>query len=201
MEPTSIRDLKPGMKNLNIVFIVLDIGRPNTTKEGHEVRTCRVADRTGSINVSVWDKPGTYLQPGDICKLNRGYVSLWKSCLTLYTGKGGDIQKIGEFCLPFSETPFVSEPNPEFLQQLQAKLNAGIDQRRSPTLQMSGDPAAQSLPSPSAGNGHPGGPFVGRGGRQSVPYGGMRMPLPNHNNGFGGLAVPQGPARPRPNRR
>ncbi|XP_064483564.1 SOSS complex subunit B1-like isoform X2 [Ornithodoros turicata] len=179
MDPTSIRDLKPGMKNLNIVFIVLDIGRPNTTKEGHEVRTCRVADRTGSINVSVWDEPGTCLQQGDICKLTKGYASLWKSCLTLYTGKGGDIQKIGEFCLPFSETPFMSEPNPEFLQQLQAKLlNAGMEQRQSPA---GGD-------TPSPGNGHPSG-------RRLVPYSAMRMPVPSHNNGFAA------PAKPRPIRR
>ncbi|XP_049521223.1 SOSS complex subunit B1 [Dermacentor silvarum] len=155
MEPTTIRDLKPGMKNLSIIFIVLEIGRPNMTKEGHEVRTCRVADRSGSINVSVWDEPGTCIQQGDICKLTKGYASLWKGCLTLYTGKGGDIQKIGEFCLPFSETPFMSEPNPEFMQQLQAKLNANVDQRRSPTSQVvgaSGDSlGAAALPTPAPG--------------------------------------------------
>ncbi|CAN7976432.1 unnamed protein product [Ixodes persulcatus] len=72
MEPTTIRDLKPGMKNLSIIFIVLEIGRPNMTKEGHEVRTCKVADRSGSINVSVWDEPGTCIQQGDICKLTKG---------------------------------------------------------------------------------------------------------------------------------
>lgn len=186
MEPTTIRDLKPGMKNLSIIFIVLEIGRPNTTKEGHEVRTCKVADRSGSINVSVWDEPGTCIQQGDICKLTKGYASLWKGCLTLYTGKGGDIQKIGEFCLPFSETPFMSEQNPEFMQQLQAKLNANVDQRRSPTSQSGADQMGSSLASPSPGNGHPGGLGFGPrgGGRQGMPYTTMRMPILNHNNGF-----------------
>ncbi|XP_054917276.1 SOSS complex subunit B1 isoform X3 [Dermacentor andersoni] len=207
MEPTTIRDLKPGMKNLSIIFIVLEIGRPNMTKEGHEVRTCKVADRSGSINVSVWDEPGTCIQQGDICKLTKGYASLWKGCLTLYTGKGGDIQKIGEFCLPFSETPFMSEPNPEFMQQLQAKLNANVDQRRSPTSQVggaSGDSlGTAALPTPAPGNGHPGGlGFAprGGGGRQGMPYSSMRMPLPSHNNGFGiNAGVPSAKA-PRPNR-
>ncbi|EEC16186.1 ob fold nucleic acid binding protein, putative [Ixodes scapularis] len=64
MEPTTIRDLKPGMKNLSIIFIVLEIGRPNMTKETHEVRTCKVPDRSGSINVSVWDEPGPCIQQG-----------------------------------------------------------------------------------------------------------------------------------------
>ncbi|XP_077544188.1 SOSS complex subunit B1-like isoform X1 [Haemaphysalis longicornis] len=186
MEPTTIRDLKPGMKNLSIIFIVLEIGRPNMTKEGHEVRTCKVADRSGSINISVWDEPGTCIQPGDICKLTKGYASLWKGCLTLYTGKGGEIQKIGEFCLPFSETPFMSEPNPEFMQQLQNKLNANVVDRRSPTPQPTGSDPLVGGPTPSPGNGHPGGlGLVARGSGRPVPYNTMRMPLPSHNNGFG----------------
>lgn len=35
MEPTTIRDLKPGMKNLSIIFIVLEIG-----KEDFFIRYC-----------------------------------------------------------------------------------------------------------------------------------------------------------------
>jgi hypothetical protein len=50
-------------------------GRPSTTKDGHEVRTCKIADKTGSVNLSVWDDNGTYIQPGDICRLSKGLVS------------------------------------------------------------------------------------------------------------------------------
>lgn len=101
-------------------------GKPNRTKDGHEVRSCKVADKSGSINISIWDEVGDLLQPGDICRLTKGYASIWKNSLTLYTGKGGNITKIGEFCLQFSEVPNMSEPNPELL----AKLN---EQRKSPT--------------------------------------------------------------------
>lgn len=141
VEYTNIRDLKPGMKNLNLIFIILDMGRPNITKEGHEVRSCKVADKTGSVNVSLWDEPGQLLQSGDICKLTKGYVSLWKGCLTLYSGKGGDVLKIGEFCLVFSECPFMSEPNAEYLQAQQAKLQ-GEARSTSPT----GGPVNPTLP-------------------------------------------------------
>lgn len=114
----NIRDLKPGLKNLNLFFIVIEVGelsfafcdlrgrieivlilvlfavlsiivdcfptathmtarqphpgRPSSTKDGHEVRTCKIADKTGSVNISVWDQPGMYLQGGDICKLTKG---------------------------------------------------------------------------------------------------------------------------------
>lgn len=52
-EYVAIRSLKPGQKDVNVVFIVLDINRPTKTKEGHEVRTVKVADRSASINLSM----------------------------------------------------------------------------------------------------------------------------------------------------
>ncbi|XP_045151563.1 SOSS complex subunit B2 isoform X1 [Echinops telfairi] len=115
--PLFIKDIKPGLKNLNVVFIVLEIGRVTKTKDGHEVRSCKVADKTGSITISVWDEIGTLIQPGDIIRLTRGYASMWKGCLTLYTGRGGELQKIGEFCMVYSELPNFSEPNPEYRGQ------------------------------------------------------------------------------------
>lgn len=49
------------------------LGRVTKTKDGHEVRSCKVADKTGSIAISVWDELGSLIQPGDIIKLTRGY--------------------------------------------------------------------------------------------------------------------------------
>uniref|UniRef100_A0A8C5IVV0 SOSS complex subunit B2 n=1 Tax=Junco hyemalis TaxID=40217 RepID=A0A8C5IVV0_JUNHY len=112
-----IKDIKPGLKNLNVIFIVLEIGRVTKTKDGHEVRSCKVADKTGSITICVWDEIGGLIQPGDIIRLTKGYASLWKGCLTLYTGRGGELHKIGEFCMVYSEVPNYSEPNSEHVGQ------------------------------------------------------------------------------------
>lgn len=114
---THLKDIKPGLKNLNVLFIVLETGRVTKTRDGHEVRTCRVADKTGSISVSVWDEVGALIQTGDIIRLTKGYAAVFKGCLTLYTGRGGELQKIGEFCMVYSEVPNFSEPNPEYLSQ------------------------------------------------------------------------------------
>ncbi|XP_038576014.1 SOSS complex subunit B2 [Micropterus salmoides] len=156
-----IKDVKPGSKNLNIVFIVLEIGRVTKTKDGHEVRSCKVADKSGSIAISVWDELGSLIQPGDIIKLTRGYASIWKGCLTLYTGRGGDLQKIGEFCMVYSEVPNFSEPNPELLTQPNQQNKSGKpDQNQrgnSPPNQNSGTPAPPgngSMP-PFGGNNNP----------------------------------------------
>ncbi|XP_067299907.1 SOSS complex subunit B2 [Pseudorasbora parva] len=136
-----IKDVKAGSKNLNIVFIVLEIGRVTKTKDGHEVRSCRVADKSGSIAISVWDELGSLIQPGDIIRLTRGYASMWKGCLTLYTGRGGDLQKIGEFCMVYSEVPNFSEPNPDLLAQANQQNKMGKESRgNSPPNQNAGTP-------------------------------------------------------------
>ncbi|XP_034254322.1 SOSS complex subunit B1-B [Thrips palmi] len=116
-----IKDLRHGLKNLNMTLIVLEVGPPTTTKENREVRSCKVADPTGCVNISVWDEPGQYVQPGDIIRLTKGYASMWRSCLTLYCSKAGDIQKIGEYCMLFSEQPNMSEPNPTLAAQIAAQ--------------------------------------------------------------------------------
>lgn len=110
-ENIAIKDIRPGLKNINVVFIVLEVGPATVTKENREVRTFKVGDHTASINVSVWDEPGKLLVPGDIVRLTKGYALIWRSCLTLYSGKNGDIHRIGDFCMNFNEQLNMSEPN------------------------------------------------------------------------------------------
>ncbi|KAG7318793.1 hypothetical protein KOW79_017267 [Hemibagrus wyckioides] len=146
---TFVKDIKPGLKNLNVIFIVLETGRVTKTKDGHEVRTCKVADKTGSISISVWDEVGALIQTGDILRLTKGYASVFKGCLTLYTGRGGELQKIGEFCMVYSEVPNFSEPNPEYL----ALMNkTGINEQGNNTNNNNGSSSAAG-PDATNGNG------------------------------------------------
>lgn len=62
----------------------------------------------------MWDEPGKLLQPGDIVRLTKGYASIWRQSLTLYSGKNGELLKIGEFCMVFNEQLNMSEPNQNF---------------------------------------------------------------------------------------
>ncbi|KAL2719067.1 SOSS complex subunit B [Vespula squamosa] len=125
MEYVLIKDIRPGQKNINVVFIILEVGHPTITKENREVRTFKVADSTACMNVSIWDEPGQLLVPGDIVRLTKGYASIWRQCLTLYSGKNGDIQKIGEFCMVINEQLNMSEPNPALAQQLINQSGSG----------------------------------------------------------------------------
>ncbi|XP_071822485.1 SOSS complex subunit B2-like isoform X2 [Apostichopus japonicus] len=91
------------------------VGSASKTKEGHTVWTVKVADKTASINLSVWDALGQSLQAGDIIRLQKGYASVYRGCLTLYSGSAGKLFKIGEFCFVFSEFPNMSDANQDFL--------------------------------------------------------------------------------------
>ncbi|XP_012675163.2 SOSS complex subunit B2-like [Clupea harengus] len=150
-----IKDVRPGFKNINVVFIVLEINRVSKTKDGHEIRSCKVADRSGSISISVWDEAGGFIQPGDILRLSKGYASLWKGCLTLYTGRSGELQKIGDFCMVFSEVPNFSDPNLDVLTQMN-QINKPVkpDQQNIPqngqTTGGPGNPFPQTIGSPAS---------------------------------------------------
>lgn len=122
----AIKDIRANLKNINVVFIVLEVGPATTTKENRVVRTFKVADSTACINVSVWDEPSSLLVPGDIVRLTKGYAAIWRQCLTLYSGKNGDILKIGDFCLSFNEHLNMSEPNPNLPQMNSMNQNKQI---------------------------------------------------------------------------
>lgn len=121
----AIKDIRPGLKNINVQFIVLEVGNATVTKENREVRTFKVADQTACINVSIWGDPGNLLFPGDIVRLTKGYAVIWRQCLTLYSGKNGDIHKLGDFCMLFNEQLNMSEPNPNFGPQQQQQQQQG----------------------------------------------------------------------------
>uniref|UniRef100_A0A8C8SL02 Nucleic acid binding protein 2 n=1 Tax=Pelusios castaneus TaxID=367368 RepID=A0A8C8SL02_9SAUR len=180
-----VKDVKSGLKNLNLIFIVLETGRVTKTKDGHEVRTCKVADKTGSINISVWDDVGNLIQPGDIIRLTKGYASMFKGCLTLYTGRGGDLQKIGEFCMVYSEVPNFSDPIPEYVaQQSQSKV-AQNDNATPAAPQTTPGPSAASLATDNQnGNGlstpGPGGPPHPPNVPSHPPSGRITRSQPNH---------------------
>ena len=93
---------------------------------------------------------GEQLQPGDIIRLTGGcslaplrcvrpcssfcsYVTLFKNSLTLYSGRHGNLERIGEFCMLFAEHPnmstvqFVPDPtNPKHLVQLRPVSLASV---------------------------------------------------------------------------
>ena len=78
-----------------------------------------MADRTGMVNLTVWNEQGKVLQQGDIIRMTRGYTNMFKNCLTIHPIRNGEFVKIGDFCMIFTETPNMSEPSPELAAQFE----------------------------------------------------------------------------------
>lgn len=114
-----INQLEPAQKNIDLHVIVLDVAKPVQTKDGHEVRSVRIADKTGSINLSVWNEYGAVLREGDILRLNGCFTQIWKVSLQVKVSTKGQIIKVGEFMMVFNELPDMSILSPEAVKEIQ----------------------------------------------------------------------------------
>lgn len=59
MDFVAIKDLRDGMKNINVMFIVLEMTGATKTKEQREVFSFKVADQVSRVFISVLDSNDT----------------------------------------------------------------------------------------------------------------------------------------------
>ncbi|EFP03813.1 hypothetical protein CRE_28736 [Caenorhabditis remanei] len=117
----ALNQLQPNMSSFNTTVIVLDPGGHRRTHNG-TITTMKVADSTGSINVSLMNPEFTEtFRAGDILKFRGAHTTIFQGGLTLSVGKNGECKKVSEFMMVFSETPDIS----------QMPLPAGVTDRRS----------------------------------------------------------------------
>ncbi|CAF0936430.1 unnamed protein product [Rotaria sordida] len=109
-EPTTvIAKLEPNQRQINLLVIVLRIqANPQKTREGHEIHSFKVADRTGSVTLNVWNTTGKLISPGDILRLQNCITQVFKNELCVKPGRNGIVTKVGEFMMDFKEEPDMS---------------------------------------------------------------------------------------------
>eukprot|EP00475_Leptophrys_vorax_P000836 TRINITY_DN1044_c0_g3_i1.p1 TRINITY_DN1044_c0_g3~~TRINITY_DN1044_c0_g3_i1.p1 ORF type:complete len:131 (+),score=36.36 TRINITY_DN1044_c0_g3_i1:246-638(+) len=106
---TKIRDLVPSAANKpNVVFIVLEKLETIVTSGKDRVGKILIADETACMHLSLWNEFIDMVREGDIIRLHTGHCTLFKDEMTLYMGKEGRIEKIGDFEMIFTEQPNVS---------------------------------------------------------------------------------------------
>lgn len=74
-----------------------------------------MADKTGSINISVWDDVGNLIQPGDIIRLTKGYFLVTPGYPRAVTAKGVEL-RVNSPCdsSEYSESYFFVPPQVRF---------------------------------------------------------------------------------------
>lgn len=95
----NVRDLKPGMRRVNVTVNVIDISKSKqmVTSAGvdHEILELQVSDNGGSIKLVLWDeKIIEGLEPGDMVKVENGFVTSFKGVWRINVGRYGTIVKV-----------------------------------------------------------------------------------------------------------
>jgi hypothetical protein len=93
-----IRDLRSGMKRVNLKARVLEIPKPKSvfTRFGNSatVTNVKVTDETGIINLSLWNDQIDTVSVGDIIQIENGHVVTFRGEQQLRVGKRGHVSVV-----------------------------------------------------------------------------------------------------------
>jgi len=93
--------LKPGLRNVNVVVKLVNVGTPRTVfsrrdRTEHRVAEALVGDETGSIYLTLWDDQIEAYNPDDVLGIKNAYTSLFRGSLRLNIGRYGTVEKVDE---------------------------------------------------------------------------------------------------------
>lgn len=91
-----IKDLRDGIKRVNIEAKVVEKGTPREVRSKYKDETYKivdavVADETGSIKLTLWNEQIDQVNVNDNIKIENGYVTSFKGEIQLNIGKFGKL--------------------------------------------------------------------------------------------------------------
>jgi replication factor A1 len=91
-----IKDLKDGMKRVEVEATVVDKGNPRQVQSRYGGETFNVADaivqdETGTIKLTLWNEQIDQVKVGDRIKIENGYITSFRSEIQLNAGKYGKL--------------------------------------------------------------------------------------------------------------
>jgi replication factor A1 len=92
----NIKDLRNGMKRVNVEAQVTEKGNPREVMsrykdETYTVADAVVADETGSIKLTLWNEQIDQVNVNDKIQIENGYVTSFKGEIQLNVGKYGKL--------------------------------------------------------------------------------------------------------------
>jgi replication factor A1 len=92
----NIKDLRNGMKRVNVEAKVVEKGNPREVMsrykdETYTVADAVVADETGSIKLTLWNEQIDQVNVNDKIKVENGYVTSFKGEIQLNVGRYGTL--------------------------------------------------------------------------------------------------------------
>jgi len=94
----NIRDLIPGMSDVNMKLKVLDVSEPDQIITGkgveHKILELEAGDETGTIKLVLWDDKVIPLKVGDLIQVENGFISSFKGEWRMNVGKYSEVDRI-----------------------------------------------------------------------------------------------------------
>jgi len=102
-----IRDLRAGMRHINVKARVLEVPEPTPvfTRFGEcvNVTNALIADETGVIRLSLWNKQIKAISVDDVVKIENAQVAAFKGLRQLRIGKNGKLSIIKDVDFPTTQ--------------------------------------------------------------------------------------------------
>jgi replication factor A1 len=95
-----IKDLKVGMRKINLTAKVLEIPKPPFvfTRFGNyaSVANASVSDETGTVKLCLWNEQIDAVSTGDMIQIENAHMSLFRGERQLRIGKNGTLSIVGK---------------------------------------------------------------------------------------------------------
>jgi replication factor A1 len=93
-----IEELKPGLKQVTVLFKVVEKGEvrevvSRRSMETHRVADSTVGDETGTVKVPLWDDSIETIEIGKTYRLENGYTGLFRGNLQLKMGRHSELKE------------------------------------------------------------------------------------------------------------
>lgn len=101
-----VKDLKPGMSNVDIKVRVLEASPPKTiqTKKGERtISEAVVGDETGRVKLTLWGRAAGTIKEGDAIEIKGGWTTAYRGEVQLNIGGRDTIQSISDEEVPKEE--------------------------------------------------------------------------------------------------
>ncbi len=100
-ERVKVGDLKPGLRRVNLIAKIVNVGEPRTVTfrkdlSEHRVADALVGDETGSVLLTLWDDSIDKFSAGNVIEVKNGYTSLFRGSLRLNIGFYGSAESVEE---------------------------------------------------------------------------------------------------------
>ncbi|KAI7880185.1 hypothetical protein K492DRAFT_237452 [Lichtheimia hyalospora FSU 10163] len=114
-----LKDVKPLLRGFDCQAIVLQRAEadPHFTRQGEAIYKYIVADKTGSMVLTIWGNRAECIKSGDILRITGAEARIRKGILELEALRASKVRRIGQDTMCFLEQPNYSELTPQQLSE------------------------------------------------------------------------------------